>query len=127
MNTKNSEQTHSLKPVTGAAYIAALVGEGLFDDCPHYEVAAVQESYDNATCHVALHVLTNHCGALLDALMRLSPYGLTITGVHRLHGSLEGGLELDVTINPRPARPRRASPFTSVPMDNLPPSNDGGF
>ena len=109
--------------ITNANYIAALIGEGLLDRSDHYEVAAVQESFDNERVHVALLVRTNMCGAILDALTKLSVVGLTVCGLYRLHGPYEGGVELDVIVNPRPPRPKKAAPFAPLPMDDIPPED----
>lgn len=98
--------------LSGAAYIADQIEAGVLMGSSHFSVAELQQSYDGEHCHVVLMIYTNHCGALIDALQRLAQLGLSIDGLHRLHGRYEGCLEIDIIINPRPRR--KKSPFVQA-------------
>lgn len=89
-----------MKEQTASQYIAEQIAAGVLMGSQHYSVANVQQSYDKVHVHVVLLIYTNHCGALLDALMRLAQMGVTIDAMHRLSGKYEGSIEIDCLINP---------------------------
>jgi hypothetical protein len=100
----------------GSEYIELMLNDGLFAAAYHFKFEQAGQDLDEMTAHAVVRVFTNECGALIEVLQRLHPLGCTLTGLHRLHGSLTGCLEIDIQLMPRHTRRVKPQP-DSVQME----------